>query len=315
MHSRLVSLIERGYSVDDVVNLSTYTETELNEAVDMAFKHIVRNCTPVEDKTAIFVGGQPGCGKTVLSMELKNKIGNAVEIGIDNYRMYHPRYLEMEKCIRKHWENKNENINDTPGNDIADFTHVFAGAMTDKLMEKCSKLGYNLILEWGMREPTGPLKSMEDFKNIGYNNLVLFVSTYKDLSYHACELRADVMKDSLRIIRKVPKSFHDHCVETLPDSVNYIYKVGFEKDIIDYMMLITRDGKMIWDNKSNELPGDIYSNYLNNYNYLNVMDNDPKLALNTGKNELSLLLNRDGSINGEEYIYTVVMPNLSAMKR
>jgi len=123
------------------------------------------------------------------------------------------------------------------------------------------------------------------------------------------------MKDSLRIIRKVPKSFHDHCVETLPDSVDYIYNVGFEKDIIDYMMLITRDGKMLWDNKVNSMPGDMYRNYLNDYKHLNSVVNDPKLALNTGNNELSLLLNKDGSINGEEYIYSVIMPNLSVIKR
>ena len=153
MHSRLLSLIERGYSIDEVVNLSTYTDDELNMAVEFAFEHISKNCVPVDDKIAIFVGGQPGCGKTILSMELKNRINNIVEIGIDNYRMYHPKYLEMEKCIRNHWKDKKENINDTPGNDIADFTHVFAGAMTDKLIEKCSTLGYNLILEWGMREP------------------------------------------------------------------------------------------------------------------------------------------------------------------
>ena len=37
MHSRLLALIERGYSMDDVVNLSTFTDAELNAAVDMAF--------------------------------------------------------------------------------------------------------------------------------------------------------------------------------------------------------------------------------------------------------------------------------------
>ena len=31
-----------------------------------------------------------------------DKIKNAVEIGIDNYRMYHPRYLEIEECITEH---------------------------------------------------------------------------------------------------------------------------------------------------------------------------------------------------------------------
>ena len=58
-----------------------------------------------------------------------------MEIGIDNYRMYHPSYLEIEKVIKEFWKNKEETINSSPGNDIADFTHYFAGAMTDRLME------------------------------------------------------------------------------------------------------------------------------------------------------------------------------------
>ena len=151
MNSRLLSLIERGYSKEEVIKLSSFTDEELKYACDVAFEHISRDCTLTEDKYVIYIGGQPGCGKTVLSMDLKNRIKNIIEIGIDNYRMYHPNYLEIEKCIRKHWEKRKEHINDTPGNDIADFTHFFAGAMTDRLVEKASSLGYNILFEWGMR--------------------------------------------------------------------------------------------------------------------------------------------------------------------
>lgn len=308
MHSRLVALIERGYSVDDVVNLSSFTDEELNWAVEMAFEHISRNCTPVKDKNAIYIGGQPGCGKTVLSIGLKNKIGNAIEIGIDNYRMYHPRYLEMEKCIRKHWVNRKESVNDTPGNDIADFTHVFAGAMTDKLIEKCSLLGYNLIIEWGMREPNGPLSTMSDLKNLNYNNLVMFVSTNKDLSYHACELRSEVMKDSPRIIRKVPKSFHDHCVDTLPDSINKIYLDGYKDKVVDYLVLVSRSGKVLWDDKSKKMPGDVYRECVNTYDIENVVKNDPNISKENSKKELSLILEDNNT--DKAYIYSVIIPNL-----
>lgn len=312
MHSRLMSLIERGYSVDDVVNLSSFTDDELNYAVEMAFEHISRNCSPVDDKKAIYIGGQPGCGKTVLSIGLKNKIGNAVEIGIDNYRMYHPRYLEMEKCIRSHWIGRKESDNDTPGNDIADFTHTFAGAITDRLIEKCSSLGYNLIIEWGMREPTGPLKTMNDLKIKEYNNLVMFVATHKDLSYNACKLRSDVMKDSPRIIRKVPKSFHDHCVDTLPDSINKIYTDGYKSDIVDHLVLVSRDGKIIWDDKSKKMPGDIYKEYINMSDLKKGVKNDPNISMENNEKELSIILDDDNNDLADEttYIYSVVMPNL-----
>lgn len=296
MNSRLLSLIERGYSKEEVIKLSSFTDEELNYACNVAFRHISRDCTPAKDNYVIYIGGQPGCGKTVLSMDLKNKIKNIVEIGIDNYRMYHPNYLEIEKCIRRHWENRIENINDTPGNDIADFTHFFAGAMTDRLIERASSLRYNILLEWGMREPNGPLNTMDDLKEKGYDNFVLFVSTHKDISYEACELRYDVMKNSPHIIRKVPKSFHDHCIDTLPSSIDKIYFEGYKGELIDYMALVTRNGDLLWDDKDLENPSVIFSDYVNNSKFTKEK-NDPIISFNNSKKEISEVERRINLVN------------------
>lgn len=310
MNSRLEALISRGYNKEEVIRLATFTEEELEFASKEALKHISRGCTKVNNPSCIFIGGQPGCGKTVLSMDIKNNVKNAVEIGIDNYRMYHPHYLEIENYIKEHWKNREENINDTPGNDIADFTHLFAGAMTDKLIEKVSNNNYNMLLEWGMREPTGPLNSMKDLKGKGYNNIVLFVSTYKDISYKACNLRAQVMKDCGHIFRKVPKSFHDLCVETLPDSINKIYNGGYKNNLIDSMLLITRDGKVIWNDKSKELPGNVFKNYVNDYNYSKHVQNNPAISIKTNKNEMKGLEDKIKELEylKNEVIYTGIYP-------
>ena len=99
MNSRLEALIKKGYPRKLVFELSSFTDEELEYASKCAFEHISRNCTQVSSPKAIFIGGQPGCGKTVMSMNLKNEIENIIEMGIDNYRMYHPKYLEIEKCI------------------------------------------------------------------------------------------------------------------------------------------------------------------------------------------------------------------------
>lgn len=286
MNSRLEALISRGYPRDMVIRLASFTDEELDYASKSAFEHLSRDCTPVEEPIAIFIGGQPGCGKTAMSMNLKNEIQNAVEIGIDNYRMYHPRYLEIEQVIRDFWKDKKQTPNNTPGNDIADFTHYFAGAMTDRLMQMGSSKGYNLLLEWGMRSPEGPLKSMKEFKERGYNNVVLFVIAHKDISYEACKLRAEIMQNSSRIIRKVPKNFHDLCIETLPSSINTIYEDGYEEEIIDYMALVTRYNEVIWDDKSIEKPGDVYKNYLSDFKNYSSDKNNSHLAFQTNKKEM-----------------------------
>lgn len=283
MNSRLESLIKRGYSKEDVIRLSSFTDVELDKISKLAFEHLKRGCSTTNSPYSIFIGGQPGSGKTILSMNLKNELKNGIEIGIDNYRMYHPRYLEIEKCIKEHWKGRKETENDTPGNDIADFTHFFAGAMTDKLIEMGKQNSYNMIIEWGMREPTGPLKCMQDLKDNNYKNIVVFVSTNKIISYEACVLRSTIMKNNEHIIRKVPKSFHDYSVETLPDSINNIYINGFEKNIIDYMSIVDRRNNEIWNNNYNELPGTIFKNNLEKDN---TKSNDEILSIKTNKREM-----------------------------
>ncbi len=283
MNSRLEALIKKGYPKEIVIELSSFTDEELEYASKCAFEHLSKNCTPVDNPTAIFIGGQPGCGKTVMSMNLKNEIKNIIEIGIDNYRMYHPNYLKIEKCIKDFWVGKEETINDTPGNDIANFTHYFAGVMTDKLIEMGKKEKYNMILEWGMREPTGPLKCMSELKQNNYNNTVFFVSSNKYISYEACKMRHDIMKDSNRIIRKVPKDFHDYCVETLPNSIDKIYEEGIDNKIIDYMAIVKRNNEVIWDLNSKEMPGNVYREGLNT---LINAQNDLTIANNINSNEM-----------------------------
>ena len=76
MNSRLEALINRGYKRVDVEKLALFTDEELEYASECAFKHISRNCYSIESPTAIFIGGQPGSGKTVMSMNIKNEMTN-----------------------------------------------------------------------------------------------------------------------------------------------------------------------------------------------------------------------------------------------
>lgn len=169
------------------LRLAGFTKEELESACNIAFEHLSFGCKNTNAPTIVYIGGHPGSGKLVLSMEMKEAMPDYIEIGIDNYRMYHPRYLEIEECIRSHWKNRTESINDTPGNDIADFTYYFAGAMSDLLTIMSSAkdekgISYNVLMEWRMREPNGTLKSINSLKNKGYNNIVLFVVVNSQIS-------------------------------------------------------------------------------------------------------------------------------------
>ena len=264
---RELNLIKRGYSKEKVSLLCNYTEENIHNITNIIINNSINNCKRIKNPTCYFIGGQPGCGKSTSLLKLKNSFSNdgVIEIGIDNYRAYHPNYSLIEEEINNHWINRNENENDSPGNDIADFTNDFAGKISDNVIKELlnESNNYNLIIEWGMRTPNEPLELMKKLKELNYNVIVYFVLVNKELSYKASILRADSMKDMKHIIRKIPKSFHELCIEELPDSCETIFKEGFVNNkYIDNFTLITRDGEILWNN-SNTNPKSIYKEYLN----------------------------------------------------
>ena len=280
LSSREEALIERGYSKEDVIRLTSFTDEQLKEKKNLIIDRITKACKRVENPICIYLGGQPGCGKTTISRKIRNSDTNSglVNVSLDNYRSYHPNYLEIEDCIKEHWEGREETNNDTMGNDIADFTHSFAGKMSDiiidELSEKKDNKAYNIVLEWGMRTPEIPLERMEDMKNKGYTNVVDFIMVHKDVSKEACKIRADVMNNFSHIIRRVPDYFHEMCINTLPDSAEEIYNIGYEeKKIVDQFILSTRDNKIVWDQTHKEDIRDIYREFLENKELSNDYNN------------------------------------------
>lgn len=287
------SLITRGYSEEEVKELIYYSDEQINNLSNIILGVITRNCTRVDNPFCIFIGGQPGCGKSTLSMATKINVftnNNAVEIGLDNYRSFHPNYSKIENIIRNHWKDKVETENDTMGNDIADFTHRFASEMADilctKLIDNNKKEQYNMIFEWGLRNIEAPLEEMRKLKEKNYQIMVNYIAVHKDISYEACKIRADIMNQQNHIIRRVPKNFHDLCINTLPEACNELYKKGYlEQKLIDSFIITKRDGKVVWNQLDSERPGDIFKKYLEEPSLSKGYENNAIDAVYTYQNE------------------------------
>lgn len=276
--SRAIELVENGYSIEDVIRLTTVSNADLEAIADNIFNSISSDCKPDQSPVCIYLGGQPGCGKSTRSINLKKRgfQNGFVEIGIDNYRTYHPNYLEIEKTIKEHWKGKTPTPNSSQGNDIANFTHDFAGKITDLLEKKAAEHNYNILFEWGMRTPNDPLRVMKELKEKGYYNIVDFIAVHKDISWAACKLRADVMNSQNHIVRRVPFNFHKLCIDTLPSSCETIYQEGYiNNKYIDKFFISTRNNFIIWDQNSKESPKKTYEEYLH----------DPKLSLHVTNNK------------------------------
>ena len=82
------ALIERGYDEETVRRLSSFSEKEIHEIAENIFQKLTDGCTATDKPVCIYLGGQPGCGKSTLSRKIKNSgIENGiVELGLDNYR-------------------------------------------------------------------------------------------------------------------------------------------------------------------------------------------------------------------------------------
>ena len=147
-------------------------------------------------------------------------------------------------------------------------------------IKKQNNKSYNIVFEWGMREPNGPLATMKKLKEHNYTNIVNFIAVHKDVSLEACEIRADIMNGQEHIVRRVPDYFHQMCITQLPNSVDTIYKTGYNKErIIDSFNITNRTGKTIWNPESKTMPGELYNTYLNDKTLTRNFINEPDLAM------------------------------------
>lgn len=237
---------------------------------------------PDSSPVAIFVGGQPGSGKSVYVYKINIFEPKYFTVCIDNYRSYHPNYLKIEKLVKEHWINRIETNNNSPGNDIADFTHDFSclisDLLTERAMEKDEEVkSYNLLMEWAMKEPYTPMETMKKLKELNYFIKVIFICTNKTTSFDACNLRTEILKKYGNIIRKIPEDYHDSVVESLPYSVDILYEIGYKTKLIDDLEISLRNGMKIWHN-DNYSPKLIYREYLNNIELINDFSNDGKYS-------------------------------------
>ena len=80
-----------------------------------------------------------------------------------------------------------------------------------------------------MRNAYDVLNCMENLSKKGYINEGLVVSVNKKTSMEACKIREDVMNAYGHVIRRVPDSFHQLCLDTIPSNVDKIYVEGIKK--------------------------------------------------------------------------------------
>lgn len=195
------------------------TEDEYQENFNSIFSELVLtgNATPSENPKFIMVGGQAGCGKSMLDCKELGKLKNgAIIIDQDILRTKHPNY----KQIHDTYTEREEFL----------LLKRYVDRIVNDTVEKSSEEGYNLILESALRSVKKFIKNTEHMKQKGYNtklsvlavspdeaNLSMFTRYCEFLKYEGeCRRNTRVDKDS---------------VDKIPLNIEKMDKLGIFDDI------------------------------------------------------------------------------------
>ena len=126
-----------------------YTEREFSEKFEELRWNLLNAYRPTLESPpqAFLLGGQSGAGKTTLHKIIHRRLdGNGISINGDDYRKFHPRFLELQRIY---------------GDEAVNYTAPWAGRMTEALIDSLSRIGYNLVIESTLRTAEVPLKTAE----------------------------------------------------------------------------------------------------------------------------------------------------------
>jgi predicted ABC-type ATPase len=166
--------------------------------------------TPQARPTAIFLGGQPGAGKSQTLAaaidDLRTK-GGAAMIAGDDLRPLHPAYGQLMQ---------------TDDKNMAFFTQGDAGRWVHKALDYAAQHKINVVFETTMRTPAEVAPLLQKFKDAGFRVEARVLAVAPHLSEQGILQRyADqVQKDGHG--RMVPPAIHDAALTGLLGSVEKI---------------------------------------------------------------------------------------------
>ena len=212
-------------------NEKTYSGVA-NDVVDTAVAHLkkmlVMGKTPVDQPTAVILGGQPGAGKGTIHAIANNRFKqNVIVINSDEYRPLHPDLVELIKDQENYGKNTNE----------------FAFEIADRLVKDLSAEGYNLVIEKTLGNPIAAYKNNKLLLKRGYTVELAYISTPKDQSWRGVVERYEKALREGEPARYVPKEYHDKIVGSLVSSLDELYR---SKDFSN-IRIYDRKGQCLYD--------------------------------------------------------------------
>lgn len=186
--------------------------------------------SPVKSPKGFVLGGQPGAGKSNLVGIIRQELNrNVLVINGDEFRRYHPNF---------------EGIQEQYGIDSPKHTAAFSGHMTERVIEKALREGYNISVEGTFRTTETPMRTLEDMREHGYETAVYIQTAPSEVSWQSTLERYQAMELLGETPRATPKEHHDLVVKLLPQNADAVFLSGKA----DVFKVYSREG-LIFDSR------------------------------------------------------------------
>ena len=167
---------------------------------------------PVKSPKGFVLGGQPGAGKSNLVGIIRQELNRNVPIiNGDEFRRYHPNF---------------DGIQEQYGIDSPKHTAAFSGHMTERVIEKALREGYNISVEGTFRTTETPMRTLEKMREHGYETAVYIQTAPSEVSWQSTLERYQVMELLGETPRATPKEHHDLVVKLLPQNADSVFLSG-----------------------------------------------------------------------------------------
>lgn len=191
--------------------MNDYTLAEFERQYKLIYDSIVKDGVPQKNHAVIFLGGQPGAGKSHFYSKSDDLNGYIVIDG-DQYRKYHPRYDDISKYDMENYANR---------------TQQFVNECIECLIEDLSDQGYNLIIEGTLRDPNVPINTCKTLVGKGYTADMYVIAVDARISWQSTISRANILLDMGCAPRLVPIDKYNFIVNNLPDNLQKIDDSGY----------------------------------------------------------------------------------------
>lgn len=183
---------------------------------------------------AVFLGGQPGCGKSTIARSSCAWFGtdNFVHVDVDRLRSLHPAFLPMVS-------------NPATERDAPSAVQKDCSLWADMLRDRAIGGQRNVLLENTMRSPSQVRESATALRKAGYAIDARIMAVHAKSSEVSLLQRFEHEKQTLGYGREIPVEYHDLAAAGIVETV----KALEAEKLVDHLVIFDRSGRKIYENE------------------------------------------------------------------